>query len=89
MWPVVYTFMRSNARYIVFPVAIVIGALGYTIENMVSSKYTPYAPSIEQQRIERLTSSEALDHVMEKKHQRYESIFEKESNLSESLLRRK
>lgn len=100
-------FYHHILRFVVFPVAIVIGSLGYIIESkykltpveltsiyfliptdMVSSKYTPFAPSIEQTRIERLTSNEALDHVMEKKQQRYESIFDKESNLSESLRRK-
>lgn len=52
---------------------------------MLSSKYTPYAPSIESQRMERLTSEDALSHVTEEKKQRYENVLDK--NLSASLSR--
>lgn len=53
---------------------------------MVSSKYTPYAQSIEQSRIERLTSAEYLSRSMEPKKQMYENVLDK--NLSESLSRK-
>lgn len=33
MWPLVYGFMRSNARFIVLPLAAVIGVIGYNIES--------------------------------------------------------
>lgn len=56
---------------------------------MVSTKYTPWAPSIEQQRIERLTTREALSHASEQvKTQDYENVLDKQSNLSESLRRK-
>jgi hypothetical protein len=55
--------------------------------GMVSSKYTPYAASIQQTRIDRLTSEEALSHVTEAKQQRYENVLDK--NLSASLSRPK
>jgi hypothetical protein len=54
---------------------------------MVSSKYTPYAASIQQTRIDRLTSEEALSQVTEAKKQRYENVLDK--NLSASLSRPK
>ncbi|KAG5677751.1 hypothetical protein PVAND_007482 [Polypedilum vanderplanki] len=80
MWPVVYAFLRTNARLIVFPAAVVIGVIGYNLENLLSSKYTPYSQSIEQQRIDRLTQDEELTKV---KKATYENVLEK--NLSESL----
>lgn len=59
---------------------------------MVSTKFTPYAPSIEQTRIERHTSRDALrdalDHVAEIKKPDYENVLDKQSNLSESLRRK-
>jgi hypothetical protein len=33
MWPIVYAFLRSNARFIVFPAAVVIGIVGYNVES--------------------------------------------------------
>lgn len=63
--------------------AIVIGTLGYTLENMISTKHTPYAKSIAETRIDRLTSAEALSHATEVKKQDYENVLDK--NLSYSL----
>jgi hypothetical protein len=84
MWPLVYGFLRSNARYVVFPVAVIIGVVGYNVENLVSSKYTPYNQSIIQQRIERQTSEAELTKI---KNAVYENVLEK--NLSESLRAKK
>lgn len=54
--------------------------------GMVSSKYTPFSPSIQEIRIERLTSEEALRDSREVKTQRYENVLDK--NLSASLSRK-
>ncbi|XP_063042269.1 small integral membrane protein 12 [Engraulis encrasicolus] len=32
MWPVVWTAMRTYAPYVTFPVALVVGAVGYHLE---------------------------------------------------------
>lgn len=32
MWPLVWTAMRSYAPYVTFPVALVVGAVGYHLE---------------------------------------------------------
>lgn len=37
MWPLVLTFLRSNARLAVLPIAAVIGVIGYNIEGTVDS----------------------------------------------------
>lgn len=50
----------------------------------MSSKYTPYMQSIEQQRIERQTSDDELTKI---NNATYENVLEK--NLSESLRRKK
>lgn len=43
MWPIILTFLRSNAVYITLPFAVIIGAVGYNLENILSDKYTPYS----------------------------------------------
>jgi hypothetical protein len=48
--------------------------------DLISSKYTPYSPSIENQRNERLSSDDELTRV---KKATYENVLDK--NLSESL----
>lgn len=53
---------------------------------MVSNKYTPYSASIQELRVERLTSEEALRDSNKVKTQRYENVLDK--NLSESLSRK-
>lgn len=32
MWPILWTAMRSYAPYVTFPVALVVGAVGYQLE---------------------------------------------------------
>jgi len=38
---------------ILLPVSAVIGVIGYNLESILSDKYTPYKPSIEEQREDR------------------------------------
>lgn len=73
-------------RFIVIPAAAVVGVIGYTLEGLVSSKYTPYAPSVQQQRLERQTTEEALRDPTKSRQTTYENVLEK--NLSESLRRK-
>ena len=55
MWPIIFSAMRTYSPYILFPVAVVIGAIGYTIENkVIRSKVTPSRTlSIAEEREER------------------------------------
>ena len=47
-------FMRTNAQYVVWPVAAVIGAVGYGIEGYVGRRETPTRDdSIQDGRLER------------------------------------
>jgi len=38
MWPLVLTGLRTYAPYLVFPVALVVGATGYLVESACSDK---------------------------------------------------
>lgn len=35
--------LRTYAPYVVLPIACVVGAIGYTVENMLTDKYTPFS----------------------------------------------
>ena len=56
MWPIIFNAMRTYSPYILFPVAVVIGAVGYTIENkVIGRRVTPSRTlSIVEEREERL-----------------------------------
>ncbi|XP_051527145.1 small integral membrane protein 12-like isoform X1 [Myxocyprinus asiaticus] len=45
MWPVIFTAMRTYAPYVTFPVAFVVGAVGYHLEWFIRG--TPNAPGEE------------------------------------------
>ncbi|EDW10363.1 small integral membrane protein 12 [Drosophila mojavensis] len=53
MWPVIMALLRRNAVYITLPVAAVVGFIGYNLESLLSDKYTPYSPSIQEIRSQR------------------------------------
>ncbi|XP_028317295.1 small integral membrane protein 12 [Gouania willdenowi] len=41
MWPVLWTAMRTYAPYVTFPVAFVVGAVGYHLEWFIRGPSTP------------------------------------------------
>ncbi|XP_036422265.1 small integral membrane protein 12 [Colossoma macropomum] len=45
MWPVLWTAMRTYAPYVTFPVAFVVGAVGYHLEWFIRG--TPNSPGEE------------------------------------------
>ena len=53
MW-YLWAALRNYSPVILLPVAAVIGVIGYNVEGLISDKYTPYKPSIAEQREERL-----------------------------------
>ncbi|EDW77095.1 uncharacterized protein Dwil_GK22110 [Drosophila willistoni] len=79
MWPIVLAILRRNAVYITLPIAGVIGFIGYNLESLISDKYTPYSPSIQDLRAQRQAQSlsESTNNV--------EKLSVLERNLSPSL----
>ena len=55
MWPVIYGFVRTYAVYITFPVAVVVGVVGYNVEGYLrKDKQQKYKKkSIREERDER------------------------------------
>ena len=53
MWPLVHGIIRRYVPVITFPIALVVGFIGYHIEGKISRRYTPSTPSISEQRMER------------------------------------
>ncbi|CAO1313388.1 unnamed protein product [Diamesa hyperborea] len=83
MWPLVLTFLRSNARLAVLPIAAVIGVIGYNIEGLLSDKYTPFSKSIEEARRDRTTDALLANADKVEKLGKYENVLGR--NLSPSL----
>lgn len=55
MLPYIFMVLRTYAPYVMFPVAVVIGTIGYNIESIMSDKSTPsQITSIEQERNNRM-----------------------------------
>jgi len=98
MLPAIWALARTYAPWITLPFAAVVGFIGYNFESILSDKYTPYKPSIEEQRDERqlkelnelmsakIPSFPGVDKLEDKKFVP-KSIFEK--NLSPQLVREK
>lgn len=53
--PALYAALRVYAPYVTFPVAVIVGIIGYNIEGLVSDRRTPNKKtSIDEERKERL-----------------------------------
>lgn len=63
MWPVVASLVRRYVvPVVVFPVALVIGTIGYNLEGLVSDKHTPSkATSVKEDRDERMMRESSQD----------------------------
>ncbi|KAH8370149.1 hypothetical protein KR093_002360 [Drosophila rubida] len=84
MWPVVMALLRRNAVYFTLPVAAVVGFIGYNLESILSDKYTPYSPSIQEVRAKRLTDDSLIENATNvEKLQLRSAVLER--NLSPSL----
>jgi hypothetical protein len=72
---------------IVFPAVLVVGVIGYNIEGVMSDKYTPFKPSIEEQRnqrqLEELQKMQSEPGKLEDKKFVPKTVFER--NLSPQL----
>ncbi len=55
MWPIILGALRTYAPYVVWPIAAVVGAVGYNVEKRVrGDKQTPWRQSVAEERDERL-----------------------------------
>ena len=45
MWPAILAAGRAYAPWVVLPFAVVVGAIGYNLENVLSDKQTPWKKS--------------------------------------------
>lgn len=55
MLPALYAAIRVYAPYFTFPVALVVGVIGYNLESILSDRHTPHKKqSIAEERKERL-----------------------------------
>ncbi|KAG7457666.1 hypothetical protein MATL_G00229700 [Megalops atlanticus] len=61
MWPVLWTAMRTYAPYVTFPVAFVVGAVGYHLEWFIRG--TP-APPQEEKGILELREDRKLEELV-------------------------
>ncbi|EDW01360.1 small integral membrane protein 12-A [Drosophila grimshawi] len=84
MWPVVMALLRRNAVYITLPIAAVVGFIGYNLEDLLSDKYTPYSPSIQEIRVKRLADESSVENAAKVEKLRLNSSV-LERNLSPSL----
>ncbi|XP_033211374.1 small integral membrane protein 12 [Belonocnema kinseyi] len=81
MWPLVAGVIRRYIPILTFPVALVVGFIGYHIEGKISRRYTPSTPSISEQRMDR--TLETVSSENEKAKPKIHSPLE--VNLSPSL----
>ena len=74
MLPIILAWARTYAPYIVWPVAAVIGVIGYNVEKTVrGNRETPWAESTVDRRVDRILQENeakdatAVDSLKEKK----------------------
>ncbi|XP_044740480.1 small integral membrane protein 12-A [Chrysoperla carnea] len=63
-WSVIVRYATRYAPFITVPFAGIIGYIGYNLEELISDKYTPFSESIQQKRMERLTTDEKLEDTL-------------------------
>lgn len=63
MWPVVWTAVRTYAPYVTFPVAFVVGAVGYHLEWFIRGTPKPreQVGILEQREERKLQEQEGMD----------------------------
>ncbi|KAL0280798.1 UNVERIFIED_CONTAM: hypothetical protein PYX00_001988 [Menopon gallinae] len=88
MWPLlgpmIYSAVRNYLPIVTVPFAIIVGFIGYNIENLLSDKYTPSIKSALDERQERLLGENQEVSSLKEKKFVPKTIFER--NLSPSLL---
>ncbi|OWA51002.1 hypothetical protein BV898_15503 [Hypsibius exemplaris] len=93
MWPLIYAVLKRYSAVIVFPVALIVGTIGYNVERKIrEGEVISSRPSVQKERQERLLNESqargALDsssspaNLQETKKQLFHSVLDKNVKLS-------
>ncbi|XP_006924323.2 small integral membrane protein 12 isoform X1 [Pteropus alecto] len=86
MWPVLWTVVRTYAPYVTFPVAFVVGAVGYHLEWFIRGKDPQ--PMEEEKSISERREDRKLDELLGKDHTQVVSLKDKLEFAPKAVLNR-
>ncbi|XP_025275772.1 small integral membrane protein 12 isoform X1 [Canis lupus dingo] len=86
MWPVLWTVVRTYAPYVTFPVAFVVGAVGYHLEWFIRGKDPQ--PAEEEKSISERREDRKLDELLGKDHTQVVSLKDKLEFAPKAVLNR-
>ncbi|KAM5269423.1 small integral membrane protein 12 isoform 1-T1 [Hipposideros larvatus] len=86
MWPVLWTVVRTYAPYVTFPVAFVVGAVGYHLEWFIRGKAPQ--PVEEEKSISERREDRKLDELLGKDHTQVVSLKDKLEFAPKAVLNR-
>ena len=86
MWPVLWTVVRTYAPYVTFPVAFVVGAVGYHLEWFIRGKEPQ--PVEEEKSISERREDRKLDELLGKDHTQVVSLKDKLEFVPKAVLNR-
>lgn len=86
MWPVLWTAVRTYAPYVTFPVAFVVGAVGYHLEWFIRGKEPQ--PVEEEKSISERREDRKLDELLGKDHTQVVSLKDKLEFAPKAVLNR-
>ncbi|KAH0503151.1 Small integral membrane protein 12 [Microtus ochrogaster] len=86
MWPVLWTVVRTYAPYVTFPVAFVVGAVGYHLEWFIRGKGPQ--PVEEEKSILERREDRKLDELLGKDHTQVVSLKDKLEFAPKAVLNR-
>lgn len=86
MWPVLWTAVRTYAPYVTFPVAFVVGAVGYHLEWFIRGKEPQ--PVEEEKSISERREERKLDELLGKDHTQVVSLKDKLEFAPKAVLNR-
>ena len=86
MWPMLWTVVRTYAPYVTFPVAFVVGAVGYHLEWFIRGKEPQ--PVEEEKSISERREDRKLDELLGKDHTQVVSLKDKLEFAPKAVLNR-
>ncbi|XP_036696139.1 small integral membrane protein 12-like [Balaenoptera musculus] len=86
MWPVLWTVVRTYAPYVTFPVAFVVGAVGYHLEWFIRGKDPQLVE--EEKSISERREDRKLDELLGKDHTQVVSVKDKLEFAPKAVLNR-